>query len=63
MERAERAASSNRYEGMGGSERLSQGDLQNIAAARSLARDLGMHRGGQQPGTIATGPERHQDIA
>lgn len=42
MERAERIASSARYDGLGGSERLSPGDLQNMASARSLAVSLGM---------------------
>ncbi len=41
LERAERAASGARYDGMGG-ERLSPADLQNMASARSLAVSLGM---------------------
>ena len=41
IERAERAASGARYDGMGG-ERLSPADLQNMASARSLAVSLGM---------------------
>ncbi|MEQ1652402.1 MAG: hypothetical protein ABL897_07940, partial [Hyphomicrobium sp.] len=55
-ERAERAASSNRYDGMGASERLSQGDLQNIAAARSLARDLGMSWAANNQELLRLGP-------
>lgn len=42
MERAERVASGARYDGMGGSERLSSSDLQNMASARSAAMSLGM---------------------
>lgn len=42
MERAERIASSARYDGMGGSERLSHSDLQNMASARAAAMSLGM---------------------
>lgn len=56
IERAERAASSNRYEGMSGSDRLSQGDLQNIAAARSLARDLGMSWAANNQELLRLGP-------
>lgn len=56
IERAERAASSNRYEGMSGSDRLSQGDLQNIAAARSLARELGMPWAANNPDLLRLGP-------
>ena len=56
IERAERAASSNRYEGMSGSDRLSQSDLQNIAAARSLARDLGMPWAANNPDLLRLGP-------
>lgn len=41
MERAERLASSARYDGMGG-ERLSQSDLQNMASARAAALSYGM---------------------
>lgn len=56
IERAQRAASSNRYEGMSGSDRLSQGDLQNMAAARSLARDLGMPWAANNPDLLRLGP-------
>jgi hypothetical protein len=42
IERAERLASGARYDGLGGSERLSQSDLQNMASARSAAISLGM---------------------
>lgn len=56
IERAQRAASSNRYEGMSGSDRLSQGDLQNIAAARSLARDLGMSWAANNQELLRLGP-------
>lgn len=42
MDRAERIASSARYDGLGGSERLSQSDLQNMASARAIAVSLGM---------------------
>lgn len=56
IERAERAASSNRYEGMSGSDRLSQGDLQNMAAARSLARELGMPWAANNPDLLRLGP-------
>lgn len=41
LERAERIASSARYDGMGG-ERLSQSDLQNMASARAAALSYGM---------------------
>jgi len=54
MERAERASSS-RFDGLGG-ERLTQGDLQNIAAARSLARDLGMPWAANNPDLLRLGP-------
>ncbi len=54
MERAERASSS-RFDGMGG-DRLTQGDLQNIAAARSLARDLGMPWAANNPDLLRLGP-------
>lgn len=56
FERENRAASSNRYEGMGGNERLSQADLQNVAAARSLARDLGMPWVANNPELLRLGP-------
>ena len=42
MDRAERAASSARYDGLGGGERLSHGDLQNMTSARAAAVSLGM---------------------
>lgn len=42
MDRAERIASSARYDGLGGGERLSQSDLQNMASARATAVSLGM---------------------
>lgn len=54
MERAERASSS-RFDGLGG-DRLTQGDLQNIAAARSLARDLGMPWAANNPDLLRLGP-------
>lgn len=55
MDRAERAASGARYDGMGG-ERLSPGDLQNMASARSLAVSLGMPWALNNPELLRLGP-------
>lgn len=55
IERAERAASGARYDGMGG-ERLSPADLQNMASARSLAVSLGMPWALNNPDLLKLGP-------
>ncbi len=55
IERAERAASGARYDGMGG-ERLSPADLQNMASARSLAVSLGMPWALNNPELLKLGP-------
>ena len=48
-------ASSSRYEDLGG-ERLSQSDLQNMAAARATAQDLGMAWALNNPELLKLGP-------
>jgi len=52
----ERTRSSNCYDELGGGERLSQSDLQNMAAARAAAQDLGMPWALNNPELLKLGP-------